>query len=90
MLQAKWVLDHHGLIYMMTQYTPGLGEGWLRKKSDKKGGMMTTPALFTPYGAHYCYRLLHAHLALRYRSTSSIGGCCYIKSDFSLWDSTAA
>ena len=50
MMQAKWVLDHHGLEYKVTKYTPGLGEGWLRKKTGKKGGVMTTPVLFTPDG----------------------------------------
>ena len=68
MLQAKWVLDHHGLEYKMTQYTPGLGEGWLRKKSGKKGGMVTTPALFAADGAHLCsLRSMHPHCTLRYR-----------------------
>lgn len=50
MMQAKWVLDHHGLVYKVTKYTPGLGEGWLRKKTGKEDGIMTTPVLFSPDG----------------------------------------
>lgn len=89
MLQAKWVLDHHGLVYKMTQYTPGLGEGWLRKKSGKKGGMVTTPALFTPDGAHVSAIAQHTLSSPCATKRSPLGWCCYIRSDLGVWDSKA-
>ncbi len=56
MLQAKWALDYHDLEYKVTKYTPGLGETWLRKRTGKKGGIITTPVMFTPDGMPFrCY-----------------------------------
>lgn len=49
-LQAKWALDHNGVKYKCTKYTPILGEGWLRRKTGKKEGLLTTPVLVCPEG----------------------------------------
>src|SRR5665811_688501 len=66
MMQAKWMLDHHGLKYKVTKHTPGLGELWLRKKTGKKGGVMTTPVLFTPDGMpQFSIVSTQAHIRIR-------------------------
>jgi glutathione S-transferase len=47
---ARWALDHHGIDYGYTQYTPMLGEPWLRVKTGRFRGQVTVPALLTPTG----------------------------------------
>ncbi len=44
-IRAKWALDHYGIDYDYTQYTPMLGEPWLRMKTGRWRGTATVPAL---------------------------------------------
>ena len=49
-LQAKWALDFHKISFKNTDYTPGVGERWLRRKTGKATGLITVPVMFTPEG----------------------------------------
>jgi glutathione S-transferase len=44
--RARWALDHHGLAYRETAYTPMLGEPWLRLRIRKFRGPVSIPVLF--------------------------------------------
>jgi hypothetical protein len=46
-LQARWALKHYGISYKTTPYTPVLGALWLRLKTGKWRGRITTPVFFT-------------------------------------------
>ncbi|KAK9903239.1 hypothetical protein WJX75_000529 [Coccomyxa subellipsoidea] len=47
-LKARWALKHHDIKYKTTAYTPVFGAWWLRFRSGKWSGRITTPVLFTP------------------------------------------
>lgn len=48
--RAKWALDHHEIDYDYTQYTPMLGEPWLRWKAGQWSGKVTVPTMVTDTG----------------------------------------
>ncbi|CAL5222097.1 g4406 [Coccomyxa viridis] len=50
-LKVRWALKHHGVKYRITPYTPLIGEYWLRWKTGKWSGRVSTPVLITPDGA---------------------------------------
>ena len=43
--KARWALDHSGIDYRETEYTPMLGEYWLRWRLRKFSGRVSVPAL---------------------------------------------
>ncbi|EIE23059.1 hypothetical protein COCSUDRAFT_53495 [Coccomyxa subellipsoidea C-169] len=47
-LKARWALKHHNVKYRTTVYTPVFGAWWLRFRSGKWSGRITTPVMFTP------------------------------------------
>lgn len=49
-LQVRWALKHHGIKYKIIPYTPMIGEYWLRWKTGKWNGRVTTPVLLTADG----------------------------------------
>ena len=51
MMQVLWALDFHRVHYKFINYTPLLGERWLRQKTGKKDGLITVPVIFTPEGS---------------------------------------
>ena len=53
MVQVLWALDFHRAHYNAVNYTPLLGESWLRRKTGKKDGLITVPVMFTPEGSQY-------------------------------------
>lgn len=48
--KARWALDHHGLLYTYDEYTPLLGEPWLRIRARKPGGPVSVPWLLASDG----------------------------------------
>ena len=54
MMQVLWALDFHRVHYKIINYTPLLGERWLRRKTGKKDGLITVPVMFTPEGSQSC------------------------------------
>ena len=49
-MQVLWALDFNKANYNTVNYTPFFGEGWLRRKTGKKDGLITVPVMFTPEG----------------------------------------
>ncbi|MCB0219527.1 MAG: glutathione S-transferase [Chrysiogenetes bacterium] len=43
--KARWALDHSGIDYRESEYTPMLGEYWLRWRLRKFSGRVSVPAL---------------------------------------------
>lgn len=48
--KARWALDHHGLAYAYDEYTPLLGEPWLRIRARRPGGPVSVPWLVASDG----------------------------------------
>ncbi len=48
--KARWALDHHRVAYRYEEYTPLLGEPWLRIRARRLGGPVSLPHLLGPDG----------------------------------------
>lgn len=48
--KARWALDHHGLPYAYDEYTPLIGEPWLRIRARKPEGPVSVPWLLASDG----------------------------------------
>lgn len=48
--KARWALEHHGLAYTYDEYTPLIGEPWLRIRARKPEGPVSVPWLLASDG----------------------------------------
>jgi glutathione S-transferase len=46
--KARWALDHHGIPHRYDEYTPLLGEPWLRLRAGRWKGRVSVPWLLGP------------------------------------------
>ncbi|MBX3201257.1 MAG: glutathione S-transferase [Labilithrix sp.] len=48
--KARWALEHHRLPYRYEEYTPLVGEPWLRIRANRPSGPISVPFLFAGDG----------------------------------------
>ncbi|MBX3216392.1 MAG: glutathione S-transferase [Labilithrix sp.] len=48
--KARWALEHHRLAYRYEEYTPLVGEPWLRIRANRPSGPISVPFLFAGDG----------------------------------------
>ena len=74
--QVEWALNHHNINYKSTTYTPLLGEGWLRRKTGKKEGLITVPVMFTPDGRDQLIFLLFTPALCLHTGKAALWAIC--------------